>query len=681
MMEDFARRPRTVRLLWIASFRLTQVIAEDHPLRELRQELRLHRLCDEILLDPFAESEVGAYVARRLPDARVSEDFVRRLHVHTGGLPLFVANVTDALLEQVTVDPASGERRLDAGPDALLPVPDSLAGVMEKQIARLSAETQALLEAASVVGMEFRASTVGALLRRESGWVIDRCDELVRRQCWLGHLGIVEQRDGSLDARYAFLHALYRHVFYRRMTTSQRVQHHRGVARALEHGRAAGEIPAPAELASHYERGHETLAALRAYAQAAQGALGQFAPGDAAQLSAHALALLDRIPQGEERLDVELSLLRPHGVAASLLDGLASEPARAAFERIRELCELLPQTPARAVALNGMGWMRYVRGEFDEALGLASRLEEIAERHDDSVLRVFACNLAGVSLIGQGRLAPGCDALGRGIELCRRLGDDVPLTAFVIDPEASMLLNVAVPLMDRGLADQARAQLALGTERAERIGQPIARMLACWCGGMLGVRADDPQGVARHAATLAKIVEAAMLAQGQGPALWLRGWAEARLGDPRAGHRLILEGFACHARLGMYAGCPEVLGYAAEALIVASDWPAAQVQLDDAFALARRIGERLVLPRLHRLQARIALGRGDPAAARAALDESLREARAQEALGHELSALAERAGLEGRDDADLAALAAARARLSEGFDTPLYRRACELLAV
>jgi DNA-binding winged helix-turn-helix (wHTH) protein len=100
VMEDFARRARPLRLLWIATFRLSQVIAESHPLRDLRQELRLHHLCNEILLDPFSEQEVGAYLGSRLPDATVGEDFVRRLHAHTGGLPLFVASVTDSLLAQ-----------------------------------------------------------------------------------------------------------------------------------------------------------------------------------------------------------------------------------------------------------------------------------------------------------------------------------------------------------------------------------------------------------------------------------------------------------------------------------------------------------------------------------------------------------------------------------------------------
>src|SRR5262245_48376889 len=96
MMEHFARRPREVRLMWIATFRLTQVIAEDHPLRSLRQELRLHKLCREIPLDPFSEAEVSAYLAQRVPSVPMSETFVRRLHSHTDGLPLFVRSIADS---------------------------------------------------------------------------------------------------------------------------------------------------------------------------------------------------------------------------------------------------------------------------------------------------------------------------------------------------------------------------------------------------------------------------------------------------------------------------------------------------------------------------------------------------------------------------------------------------------
>jgi hypothetical protein len=50
--------------MWLATFRLAEVVALDHPLSRLRRELRLHDLCEEIVLDPFSESEVSEYLAQ-----------------------------------------------------------------------------------------------------------------------------------------------------------------------------------------------------------------------------------------------------------------------------------------------------------------------------------------------------------------------------------------------------------------------------------------------------------------------------------------------------------------------------------------------------------------------------------------------------------------------------------------
>src|SRR5262249_3968568 len=148
----------------------------------------------------------------------------------------------------------------------------------------------------------------------------------------------------------------------------------------------------------------------------------------------------------------------------------------------------------------------------------------------------------------------------------------------VIDPEVSMRMNVACPLVNRGLIDQARAHIRIGTERAYRMGQPMSMMLAHWCGGMVAARLGETSDLNDQAVKLAKVVESGMLAEARGPSLWLRGLAEARMGDPRAGYHRILEGYECHARHGMYGGCTEVLGYATEALILAGDWTAARCQ-------------------------------------------------------------------------------------------------------
>lgn len=679
LLDHCARRVDPVRLLWLSSFRLTQVVAEDHPLLPLRQELRLHKLCKEIALDPFSQSEVADYLASRIPDSAVPEDFIHRLHVHTDGLPLFVANVIDILVAQEERENAASAPWLQETASTPLPVPDNLTGAIERQIARLPAETCMLLEAASVCGMEFRVGTLAEVLQKDASWTGERCDRLTRDRYWLREAAIVELPNGAIDTRIVFRHALYRHAFYLRLGSAQRATYHRRVAQAIEKDLAMGFSATPAELASHYERGHAPMAALRCYARATQSALAHFAPQEAESLTAHALTLLPRCPEGPERLEVELALLAPGGLAAAQLHGIGSPQASACFERIRVICEILPLTPQRALLLSGLGWVLYARGEFGKALALAERILALAESHNDKLLLVCACNLLGPTLATQGDHIAGCEWLERGIAACKELGELPPLTAFLVDPEVSMHAVICLPLLNRGLVDAAREHAAKALERADRIGQPMARALARRSAAQFEVRLMDATRVALLAAELGKIVEEFGVAQPAGPALWLRGWAEAQLGNACLGHRHIMEGYNIFARLGMFATCTEAFGHAAEAQILLSNWDAAREDLNQGLKLAERTGERMVLPDLLLLQSRIALGRGDTAAARKAIEESLAEAQRQQALEYELKAQWALATLS-KESQDLDALAAVYGRLPGSKDTKLRIQVGELLS-
>ena len=680
MMEHFARRPREVRLMWVASFRLTQVIAENHPLRELRQELRLHRLCDEILLDPFSESEVGAYLQTRIPDTPFPEGFIRRLHQHTDGLPLFVANVTDTLVAQAAIDSTAKDKWLQGSTDVPLPVPDSLAGVIENQIGRLPAEAQALLEAASVCGMDFRAGVVAAMIGRDAEWVSERCDDLVRRQIWLRHVEIVELPDGELDSRYAFLHALYQHVFYQRVALSQRVQHHRRAARAIEERPLPAEAPASAELASHYERGHQPMLAIRHYADAAHTALGHFAPLDAENLTSQALRLLDRCKDGPERMEIEMLLNARRGVACTQLYGVGSSEAKLAFERVKVLCDALPEDPTRALLMNGLGLTLYIRGEYDEAAALATRVEGLYQRYGEPVLLVFACNLLGMIHAVQAKHELSRQVFERGLPACEQITDAVSLASFVVDPLVSMRTNLALPLLHMGYVDQAQAHVDTARVRAWRTGQPIARMLTLWVTGMIQIRRGEPERVAATGAALRTLVDESMLVHGGGPAHWLSGWAKAQMGEPREGYKLIRAGYAVHEKNGSYAGNTETLGYAAEALLLDGDIAGAERDLAEAVALSERINEPISMTNLLLLRGRIAEARKEQGGARASMLEALATARAQNSLFYEVKALV---ALCERGDAsreDVGALRHAYERMTEGRDMPMMKRAAELLA-
>ena len=678
MMEHFARRPRQVRLLWIASFRLTQVIAEDHPLRALRHELRLHNLCEEILLEPFSESDVADYMTTRMSGAQLPESFVRRLHTHTDGLPLFVANVVDTLMAQAANDSAVLERWAEASTTDPLPVPDSLAGVIEKQILRLPLDTQQMLEAASVCGVDFRAGAVASMLGRDPMDVAAQCDDLVRRKFWLRHGEMVELPDGGLDTRYVFLHALYQQVFYQRLTVPQRVQHHRRAARWAESSRASGDPIAAIELASHYERGHQALPALKYYGEAAGHALAHFAPMEAMNLTSMALKLLPRCPESPERMEAELSIVHKRGLSAGQMLGIGAAETLASFERAQTLCDALPESADRAVLLHGLGLIRYVLGDYAKAIAIADRVSELGERTGAPVLPMCGSLLRGMAQAALGENQAALASMSNGIAIAEQMSDRIPFAQFVIDPFVQLRTNIAMPMVYLGLSAQALHQMALAEQRANQVGQPTARMLSLWVQGMVAIRHEEPEKVAALADRLNKVVEDGMLSQGDGPARWLKGWAVAHLGSPLEGFRLIREGYERHARLGMYAGNTETLGYAAEALLLAGDLDGAERQLDEAIELTQRTKERSELPNLLLRYSRIAQARGDLAGARSQARDALAEAR-NSGPYLVLKCAAALCELPGAADEDFEILSQAYGLLPEGHDTPFGQRVSRLL--
>lgn len=676
LMDYLARSRQPSRAMWLASFRLAEVVSDDHPLKALRHELRLHDLVTEIALDTFSEREVGDYLARRLPDTPIDEEFARSLHRHTDGLPLFVASVVDDLDAQGTLRAAAAAS--NGGIGGTLEVPENLAGVIGRQFARLPADARSVLEAASICGVEFRLRAVADALGCEVSQVEAVCDELARRKQWLDALSFTRLGDGSLDARYMFRHALYRQVLYQGIGALARARLHRRVAESMLESRDAGVLVTAAELATHYERSHDIALALRHYADAADSALRHFAPDEALALTAHALALLPQCPKGPERDACELALVNSRGVAASQLHGVGAAETHAAFDRARVLAEQLPAGPARASELTGMGWVHFTRGEYREARTLAERVHRLAQSSGDPLLLMGACNLLGTSMAAMGELADARSLLEQGLQIGVEHRARIGNTPFVIDPEVSLRANLGPLLSHLGLVDQAQAHLDAALLRARELGDPMSEMMALWNAGILAWRLAQPARALEISEALQATVADHGLAQGEGPALWLRGWAIANLGDPQTGYALIVRGLDHHARRGMLASATDAMVSAADALLLVGRWSEARTRIDDALQLTQRTGERIYLPDLLIAKARVLRSESDRKGEREVLRAALDEARLQGALWMELSALVALCAEDARPR-DRAALVDACARLQEGGESPLANKARELL--
>ena len=673
LIDHIARRRGGGRLMWLASFRLAEVVALDHPLKALREELRLHGLCEEIVLDPFSEMEVSDYVAERAPSMAADEAFVRALHERTDGVPLFVTHVIADVIERT----AQAGRDTDAASQlARMPVPENLAGLIDHYIAKLAHEQRLLLEAAAVCGVEFRVDTVADALEREAAWVDETCDGLARGQFWLSAPRAETGSDG-LNRPYSFRHALFRQVMYERVGPLARARLHRKVGAALERERAAGVPVTAAELATHFERGREPMTALRYYAEAAEAALMHLSPSQCMSLTERALTLLDQAPQGTERDALELALATLHGVAVTHVIGMGPE-AKSAFQRAYALLRAVPQHPMRRRLLHGFGFVLCLRADYAEALEVAQRAEALASATNDPVLVLAACIVHGEVDQLQGRPHAAMTWIERGLAAAEPL-DVVPGETFVADPQVTLLGLLAIQLLHLGLVEQARARLQQAHTRARLLGQPMARLVAIWFDALFEVRLGNAQRVAVLADEMHALVDEFAVAQGGIACRWFRGWADARRGEPRAGYRQIRGAYEENTRLGMLAGGSEVLGYAAEALVLAGDWDAAQHELEEALQVANTHGERVYLPQLFLIEGAIAHARGQSEVAYAAIRRAVAEARAQEAPWLELLALLELCERGGATAEDRQALAAVVERVPEAIGTTALERAKTLL--
>jgi DNA-binding winged helix-turn-helix (wHTH) protein len=204
LVAFLARQPGRLRLLVIGTYRPVEVLAREHPLKRVTQELQVHGLCEELPLGFLTAGHVAEYVAARFPAG--SPEFLQRLaqavHRRTEGNPLFMTKVVDDLVGQELIVQRDGQWELK-DEAMVVEVPTDLRQFLEQQIDRVSSEGQRVLEAASVAGINFSAAAVAAGMERAVDEIEQHCEGLARRGQFLQSSGVEEWPDGTVSSRYS----------------------------------------------------------------------------------------------------------------------------------------------------------------------------------------------------------------------------------------------------------------------------------------------------------------------------------------------------------------------------------------------------------------------------------------------------------------------------------------------
>jgi len=682
LISYVARRRSPARLMVLATYRPAELVASGHPLKTVKQELLARQQCEELALEYLTRDAVAEHVAARFPGHRFPGELAALIHERTEGSPLFMVNTIDHLVAERLIERTGEGWRLTAALDTVkVGVPDSIRQLIETQIDRLDAHDQRILEAASVAGAEFNAMAVSAGLDEPVADVEARCDELARRHQFIRECGVQVLPAGDTVSRHGFVHAVYRHVFYERVSASRRLLLHRRIGNRGEelYGDRAHEIAA--ELAMHFERAGDPRVAARFLQLAAHNAILRSAYREAIALSRHGLDLLSTLPDSDERATLELRLHLTLGVPLIATQGYAAHDVGHVYKSARALCERLGTVPELSQVLWGLWTFHILKADMSTALGLAQQLLQLGERAVHPGVAMRGHWTMSITCTHQGEFLPALEHFERALALHDpdRYREHGYLDA--LSPEVALRCFAAWSLWFTGFPDRAVAcveeAISLATNLSEHHGLAHALVFAAIVHQLRGERPDAK----RHADAAMSVSLEHGLVLYQAMARIVGGWAASdRRGDARTLDH-IREGIEAWHGTGARLMRPHFLSL----LIDASDPAAAELGvLDHALATAESTGECAYDAELHRMKGELLLARApdDTGAAAACFERSLAVARRQQALSMELRAAMSLARVHlrhGRHDAARDLVAPIYERFTEGFETVDMREARTLL--
>jgi predicted ATPase len=317
LISALSRRRAPAKLMVMATYR-PQDGSTAQPLKGLKQDLLMRRLCTEIALAPLGKTAVRMLLRRELGQETLPPELDYLVYQRSEGNPLFVIAIVEHLVAQRILVRAGGD---EAGPwqlraalsDMDAGVPDELAQMIEVEIERLSPKEQRLLEAASLMSVAFPAWAVAAALEEDATETEEACDELARRLYFVHRAGQDELPDGSRSAFYVFAHGLYREVLYQRQPAMRRARRHTRIAERLRQLFAGRESDVAREMALHYEAAGDWQRAATALRTAARHAQRRQAHAEAAELLERTLRIAENeMARGTlaQEIQAELAMAR-----------------------------------------------------------------------------------------------------------------------------------------------------------------------------------------------------------------------------------------------------------------------------------------------------------------------------------------------------------------------------------
>jgi TOMM system kinase/cyclase fusion protein len=629
----------------------------------------------EITVNRLSPTQVEQIVNRITDGKTLPPEVLAQIVERTDGVPLFVEEITKAILESGQLQAVDGHYEL-VGSWSTLTIPATLQDSLMARLDRLMTG-KVIAQLGATIGRQFSYELLqktsqldGLTLQRELGRLVEA--------------EIVYQRGVPPQATYVFKHALIQDAAAQSLLKSTRQQYHQRIAQVLESEFSETTEAEPELLAHHYTEAGLIEQAVGYWHKAGQRAGERSAHMEAVAHLAKGLELLQTLPETPQRLQREVDMHISLGASLLAVKGYAAREVGETYTHARQLCEHLDDPHRLFPVLRGLHLHYHVRAELQTAHTLGEQLLALAQQTQDPAMLVAAHRALGVTLYQLGAVASAHTHLAQGIAFYDF--QQHRAAAFLYGEDSGVVCHsfAALPLWILGYPEQGLAQSQEAVTLAQQSAHPFSLSF------VLTFTAVFHQFRREGRATQERAEAAIRLAMEQGFPLWvtfgtiLRGWALAQQGQAKEGVEQMHQGLRAHRGTGAELQRPYYLALLAEAHGTMGQSEAGLTVLAEALALVDTTGERWYEPELYRLKGDLLLQQSSDNAAEAetCFHQALDVARNQQAKSLELRAATSLARFwqqQGKRTKARELLAPIYGWFTEGFDTADLQDAKALL--
>jgi tetratricopeptide (TPR) repeat protein len=621
---------------------------------ELHQQWSLRSHHTQIKLNRLSARNVREMIAQVATRSALANEAIDAMIERTGGVPLFVEELTRAVLE-------SGRAKL-ATRDIPVTLNDSLMARLD-----LLGPAKEVLQIGAVIGSEFSYELLHAV-------------HPIAQQDLEAALGsaadaeLVYVRGIAPDSTYQFKHALVRDAAHEALLKSRRKELHQRVARVIDEKFPILKEGHPELLARHWAEAGETEPAMAQWKLAGKAAESRAAFKEAEESYEQALALINQLPESRDRDLHELELQTSISLTSYYLRADANESINAA-ERAVALSQKSGNLKQLADSTGYRWFLARTSGDIRLSSALADQTLEVARREGSAASLSFAQIAQFIVRYDLGDLG-GAE---KHFAAAQKFFEDPGYRRFMFPIIGLAFAHASMNAWILGRIGAAREHEARMMVTVDK-NKPLAMAACTQYAAIIRTLIRDHAEAQRLAAEAVDLCEKISFAQGAAASRCVLGYERTLLHHAAEGPALIRNGIAAMDAMASRSGLGALTALLAEALAHQGSLPEALDTIEQALRV--NPAELTFRPELLRVRGelRLRLRRRDEA--EGDFREAITMAVGMSAKSWELRAtmsLARLRAFEGRRDEARAMLAEIYNWFTEGFDTADLKDAKVLL--